>query len=264
MLQPNPPWTVLTIRYLLKTLCLITKLIQGSRNFQYRVKCMNTRRFHCKKQKQAVLPKTSSRACLVKCSSFHKKITVTKTRRTKDNKSRRTRPLKKASFQAASPMVGVPPSGSYSNNGMAASSTADSLEPHQQQTESSALSSSNGLSQSNIHPPVASATTRTKTPEQQETVRSSSSLLQDQTPQRQENATDPTTATTTTTTTVTNEMSIAEPPTSLAIPAETPVVSQPTIVTATNTTKTVQAQAPPTKHKKSSFFSKLFKKKSRR
>lgn len=168
------------------------------------------------------------------------------------------------SFQAASPMDGVLAAGSYSNNGMTTSSTTDgSLAPHQQQTES-ALSSSNGLSQSNIHPPVASATTRTKTTEQQETVRSSSSLLQDQTPQRQENATDPTTATTTTTTTITNEMSIAEPPTSLAIPAETPVVSQPTIVTATNTTKTVQAQAPPTKHKKSSFFTKLFKKKSRR
>ncbi|CAI4047781.1 hypothetical protein SUVZ_12G2580 [Saccharomyces uvarum] len=167
------------------------------------------------------------------------------------------------SFPAASPMDGVRTSRSYSNIGMATSLTADSLEPHQQQTES-ALSSLNGLSQSNINPQVASVTTRTKTLEQQETVRSSSSLLQDQTPQRQENATDPTTATTTTTTTVTNEMSIAEPPTSLAIPAETPVVSQPTIVTATNTTKTVQAQAPPTKHKKSSFFTKLFKKKSRR
>lgn len=116
---------------------------------------------------------------------------------------------------------------------------------------------SNGQSQSNMPAPEVESTMRTRSPEQQETIKSSS-LLQDQTPQRQENATDPTTSSTT------NELSIVEPTTSPTIHTDTPVVPQPAMVTTTNITKTIQADAIPTKHKKSSFFTKLFKKKSSR
>lgn len=169
-------------------------------------------------------------------------------------------PITEESLQVVSTSEGVPATGPFSNYNAAANSVSEGpLSPSLQQA-GSVRSSSNEQSQSNIPTPPEAATTRMITPEHQETMKSSSSLLQDQTPQRQENATDPTTTTTTTT----NELSIAEPTASPITPTETPVVSQPIMVTTTNTTKTIQAQAPPTKHKKSSFFSKLFKKKSSR
>lgn len=160
------------------------------------------------------------------------------------------------SFQATSTSENVPTARSFSDDGVTANPVvADSLSPLQQQTDST-TASSNGQSQGNMPAPTVASTTRTRSPEQQETIKSSS-LLQDQIPQRQEDATDPTT-------TSTNELSVAKPTTSHTMPTDTPIISQPTIATSTHTTTTIQAQVIPTKHKKPSFFTRLFKKKSSR
>ena len=147
------------------------------------------------------------------------------------------------SFPAASISEGVTTAKPSSNEGVMTNPVVtDSPSPLQQQIDST-TASSNGQSQGNVPTSAVASTTRTRSPELQDTLKSSSSLLQDQTPQRQEDATDPTTSST-------NELSAAEP----------------TMVTSTHATKTIQAQTqnPPTKHKKSSFFTKLFKKKSSR